>query len=311
MPRKMRLEYGGAIYHVMNRGDRREDIVRDDKDRKRFAETLGEVCLKTDWQVHAYCLMPNHFHLVVETPRANLCAGMQWLLGTYTARINRRHRQFGHLFSGRYKSLLVDGSGGGYLKTVCDYVHLNPARAKLVKPEQTLKQYRWSSYPEYLQSPHRRPPWLRVDRVLGEWGIRQDRAQGRHQFERVMEQRARQELSTRKEDWKVLRRGWCLGEPSFRERLLAMIEKESAEHHYGQEIQECELQQADRLAQRYLKEARWTTAHLEQSRKGDPVKVQVAQQLRRETTVGWKWIADRLHMGHWRNAANAVRSRKR
>lgn len=120
MPRKLRLEYPGAIYHVMNRGDRREDIVWDDADRRRFAETLDEACGKTGWQVHAFCLMRNHFHLVVETPQANLIAGMQWLLGTSTARFNRRHKVFGHLFGGRYKSLLVDGSGGGYLKTVCD-----------------------------------------------------------------------------------------------------------------------------------------------------------------------------------------------
>ena len=83
--------------------------------------------------------MGNHFHLVVETPLPNLVAGMKWLLGTYTARFNRRHKLFGHLFSGRYKALVVDGSGNGYLRTVCDYVHLNPVRAKLLLPEQPLR----------------------------------------------------------------------------------------------------------------------------------------------------------------------------
>ena len=116
MARKLRVEYAGAIYHVMNRGDRRELIFIDDADRQRFVETLGEVCAKTGWQVHAYVLMPNHFHLLVETPQPNLVAGMKWLLGTYTSRFNRRHKLFGHLFSGRYKSLIVDGSGSGYLK---------------------------------------------------------------------------------------------------------------------------------------------------------------------------------------------------
>jgi len=126
MPRKLRVEYEGAIYHVMNRGDRRESIFLCDEDRQLFLETLQEVCQKTGWQVHGYCLMGNHFHLVIETPRANLIAGMRWFLGTYTARFNRRHKFFGHLFSGRYKSLIVDGSGTGYLKTVCDYVHSSP-----------------------------------------------------------------------------------------------------------------------------------------------------------------------------------------
>ena len=119
MPRKLRMEYEGAIYHVMNRGDRREPIFADDQDRECFIATLGAACAKTDWQIHALCLMPNHFHLVLETPGGNLVAGMRWLLGTYTARFNRRHKLFGHLFSGRYKSLIVDGSGNGYLRTVC------------------------------------------------------------------------------------------------------------------------------------------------------------------------------------------------
>jgi len=110
MARKLRVEYAGAVYHVLNRGDRREAIFRDEEDRRRFVATLGEACAKTGWQVHALCLMPNHFHLVVETPQGNLVAGMKWFLGTYTGRFNRRHQLFGHLFSGRYKALMVKGS---------------------------------------------------------------------------------------------------------------------------------------------------------------------------------------------------------
>ncbi len=116
MPRKLGVQYPGAIYHVMNRGDRHERIFKDDQDRQSFLQTLGEACQKIGWQVHAYCLMANHFHLVVETPQANLVAGMKWFLGTCTSRFNRRHHKFGHLFSGRYKSLIVDGSGDGYLE---------------------------------------------------------------------------------------------------------------------------------------------------------------------------------------------------
>jgi REP element-mobilizing transposase RayT len=94
----------------MSRGDRREPIFKDDGDRELFLATLAECCAKTDWQVHALCLMPNHFHLVIETPKADLVAGMKWLLGTYRSRFNRRHKLVGHLFSGRYKSLIVDRS---------------------------------------------------------------------------------------------------------------------------------------------------------------------------------------------------------
>jgi REP element-mobilizing transposase RayT len=130
----------------MNRGDRREAILEDDEDRGRLLQTLTQASEKTGWQVHAYCLMRNHFHLVIETPQPNLVVGTKWLLGTYTSRYNRRHKEFGHLFSGRYKALIVDGSGNGYLKTVCDYVHLNPARAKVLALEQPLSAFGWSSY---------------------------------------------------------------------------------------------------------------------------------------------------------------------
>jgi REP element-mobilizing transposase RayT len=179
MSRKLRIQYGGAIYHVMNRGDHQEAIFRSRQDRQLFLKTLGQACAKTDWQVHAWCLMSNHFHLVVETPKPNLVDGMKWLLGTYTARFNRRHKLFGHLFSGRYKALFVDGSGNGYLKTACDYVHLNPVRARLLSGRQKLSEFSWSSYPEYLKASGARPNWLRVDRLLGEHGILKDSAAGR------------------------------------------------------------------------------------------------------------------------------------
>ena len=101
MARPLRIQYPGAMYHVMNRGDQREDIFRDDEDRQRFLGTLTEACGKTEWQIHAYCLMRNHFHLVIETPQPNLVFGMKWLLGTYTKRFNIRHKICGHLFAGR------------------------------------------------------------------------------------------------------------------------------------------------------------------------------------------------------------------
>jgi len=128
MPRQLRIQYQGAIYHLMSRGDRREEIFRDDLDRKSFLQTLGAACQKSGWQVDAYCLMSNHFHLVLETPQPNLAIGMKWLLGTYTQRLNRRHRHWGHLFGGRYKAQLIDGRKPGYLRCACDYVHLNPVR---------------------------------------------------------------------------------------------------------------------------------------------------------------------------------------
>lgn len=138
----------------MNRGDHSERIFQDDCDRQRFISTLAGACEKTSWQIHSLCLMSNHFHMVVETPSPNLVEGIKWLVGTCTKRYNGRHKVFGHLFSGRYKALLVDGSGNGYLKTACDYVHLNPVRAGLLKPEEPMECYRWSNYPLYSWSSH-------------------------------------------------------------------------------------------------------------------------------------------------------------
>jgi putative transposase len=111
--------------------------------------------------------MRNHYHLVVETPNANLVPGMAWLQSTYTIRLNKRHQLTGHVLSGRYKAQIVEGSGNGYLRTACDYVHLNPVRARLLAPEDRLMAYPWSSYPLYLATPEYRPFWLRVDRLLG------------------------------------------------------------------------------------------------------------------------------------------------
>src|SRR5207244_777297 len=148
--------------------------------------------------------MPNHFHLVAETPQPNLVAGMKWFLGTYTTRFNRRHGLFGHLFSGRYKALVVDGSGNGYLRTLCDYVHLNPVRARLLAPKQLLRAYPWSSYVYYVRPSRDRPPWLQVGQLFGEMGIPRDTLAGRKQFEAQMERQRGEEMGA---EWKAIRSG--------------------------------------------------------------------------------------------------------
>ncbi len=293
MARKLRVEYAGAIYHGMNRGDRREPIFRDQADRQRFLATLGEACGKTGWQVHALCLMPDHFHLVVETPRGNLVAGMKWFLGIYTGRFNRRHKVFGHLFSGRYKALIVDGSGNGYLKTVCDYVHLNPARAKLVT-RQALQAYAWSSWPEYLKRPGKRWPWLRVDRLLGEYGVPKDSASGRRHLEGALEERRAGEAGA---DYRQVRRGWCLGTAAFRKELLGQMQERMGAEHYGEARQETVAAHAEGIVAGELKRRRWGAEELGRRAKGDAIKVALAARLRAETAVTVKWIAERLQMG--------------
>ena len=294
MARQPRLQYAGAVYHVMNRGARREPIFRDDQDRDRFLATLGETCQKTRWRIHAFCLMPNHFHFVAETPQPNLVAGMKWLLGTYTSRFNRRHKEFGHLFGGRYKSLIVDGSGNGYLKTVCDYVHLNPARAGLIGPSQPLVSFPWSSYVFYLRRSSQRPGWLAVERLLGEWRIPKDSPAGRERFAAAMEERRAQDNG---KEFKKVERGWYLGGEEFRRELLEQVREMPGASHFGEIVQEAEQARAGRLMAAGLKRLGWKESDLGLVRKGDARKVMLAQELRAQTTMPLSWIAKRLSMG--------------
>ena len=139
MARKVRLQYPGAIDYVMNRGDHGEDLFQCDADRERFRSTLEECCRKTGWQAHSFCLMTNHFHWMVQTPNADLVPGMKGLPGSCTKRFHGRHQCFGHRFCRRCQAQVVEGRGSGYLKTVCDYVPLNPVRAGWLKPEEPLQ----------------------------------------------------------------------------------------------------------------------------------------------------------------------------
>ena len=304
MPRAMRVEYPGAIYHVMDRGDRREDIFVDDVDRQDFLKTLAEAGQKTGWQIHAYCLMRNHFHLVLETPNANLVAGMRWFLSAYTIRLNHRQKLFGHVFSGRYKALLVEGSGNGYLKTACDYVHLNPVRAGLLGTEERLLAYPWSSFSWYLAAPEHRPAWLRVDRLLGEHGIQQDSAAGRQEFERQMEARRLEEAD--EEALKPLRRGWCLGSEEFRQKMLELMDGKLGENHSGELHRESTEQRANRIIAEELSRRGWEESDLATRRRSDPGKVAIAARLRQETTLPIKWIAARVQIGTAKGAKSVL-----
>lgn len=141
MSRPLRLQYPGALYHVISRGNERRDIFKDDSDRAVFLGILKDVWESCRWLCHAYCLMDNHYHLLIETPQANLVVGMRQLNGVYAQRYNRRHNRVGHLFQGRYKSALVDKEE--YLLELSRYIVSNPVRAGMVE-EPGL--WRWSSY---------------------------------------------------------------------------------------------------------------------------------------------------------------------
>jgi hypothetical protein len=240
--------------------------------------------------------MKNHFHLALETPEPNLVMGMKWLLGTYTSRFNRKYELSGHLFSGRYKALTIDASGDGYLRTACDYVHLNPQRAKLLRTDEPLRAYRWTSYLEYLKPPEKRPAWICVQRLLGELSIPKDSLAGRRQFERRMEARRCEEDP---EAWKEMRRGWCLGDDVFRKELLAQMRERVGDNHFGPERRESAEVRAERMVREGLRLAGLKEQDLLVMPKAAAKKLELAVQLRRATTMSLKWIASRLRMGAW------------
>jgi len=210
MARPLRVEFDGAIYHVTSRGNAREDIFDDDGDRKMFLEVLGKVVNRFNWLCHAYCLMDNHYHMVIETPQANLSKGMRQLNGLYTQVYNRRHRTVGHLFQGRYKAVLIQKES--HLLEVCRYVVLNPVRAKAT---QRVEQWKWSSYGG-TAGLGKSPPWLAVDWVLSQFGKRRYPA-ARHYRRFVREGIDRPSI------WEGVQAQVLLGEEEFVEKLKSYV----------------------------------------------------------------------------------------
>ena len=174
MSRPVRIEFRNALYHVTARGDRREDIFEDDADRQRFLSPLEQVIARHNWVCYAWCLMDNHYHLLIQTPDGNLSKGMRQLNGVYTQASNRRHHRVGHLFQGRFKAILVDEDA--YLLELSRYVVLNPVRARMVKKP---AQWAWSSYRESIGSAPA-STWLATDALLVRFATRRHLARERY-----------------------------------------------------------------------------------------------------------------------------------
>ncbi len=314
MGRSPRIEYEGAVYHVMCRGNRQEPVFRTNRDNEMFLDTLAEVCGRTGWRVHAFVLMGNHYHLLIETPEANLVDGMRWLQGTYTKRFNIRHKEWGHLFQSRYKALVVD-TEGDYFQTVSSYIHLNPARAKCFDLENgKLADYPWSSYPLYLR-PSKRPDWLSVDRTLGNSGLSDDPS-GRARYRQRMQKRVLEIACSANpgevdEHWAKIRRGWCFGRDEFRERMVkaldGVMKGKRRDSFAGIESRRQDTLEAQRLFTEGLKKLKLSPSGLPDLKKSDRRKKVMAWYIRKNTSVKNEWIAREVQMGCVSNMSQYVR----
>jgi len=164
MARPLRVEFPGAFYHVINRGNAGEDVFKSLRDREKFLEYLETASARFSIRIHTYCLMTNHYHVLVETPEANLSRAIQWVNVSYAVYFNVKRRRRGHLFQGRYKAVLVDADE--YLKYLSRYIHLNPVRAKLTE---SAAGYPWSSY-SYFVGKKKAPKWFETDWLLSQFG---------------------------------------------------------------------------------------------------------------------------------------------
>jgi len=213
MARPLRLEFVGALYHVTARGNRLEDIFEEDNDRIEFISIFQDVCDKYNLICHAYCLMSNHYHLLIETPDANLSKGMRQLNGVYTQAFNRKHKRVGHLFQGRYKAIIVEKDS--YLLELSRYIVLNPVRASMVR---SAVNWRWSSY-RAMTGQVKKPAFLEIDWVLSAFGKRKSKAiAGYKKFV--------SEGKSQPSPWQELKSQIYLGSDKFVEKTQLLIDGE-------------------------------------------------------------------------------------
>lgn len=294
MARKLRLQYPGAMYHVINRGNYRAEIFGSAGAKQAFLKCLGEACEAAGWWVHGYVLMRNHYHLALETPKGNLVEGMQWLQSTYANRFNRLRKEHGHVFQGRYRAIIVQDEGR--LGAVAHYIHLNPIRAKLVCCEQAAA-YAWSSL-AVLESPDKRPSWLSFASALSTAGQLPDSPAGRRAYLQYLAWLDGDEQAQEAFGFDTMCSGWAFGSTEFKQGLMETHKIELADRV----LRETEAVEVSQLAwgkalDACLRGLRRSREQALKEKKSSDWKVAIAAHLRATTTVKNPWLAQELHMG--------------
>ena len=292
MARKFRVQYPGACYHVINRGNYRSWVFESVGARYGFLECLKAVSEAKGWRLHAWCLMGNHYHLLIETVEANLVEGMVWLQSTFSNRFNRFRNEREHVFQGRYKALVLDEDAR---LAVCHYIHLNPVRAGIVEVEH-LQDFEPSSFHQ-LWYPQKRWHFGDYTTCLGLSNRLADDRQGHLQYRQYLEWLSNSRKEQQELGFEKMTRGWAKGSKEFKKDLLAGIAMER--HNQAHEKDTRELKEAlwQSGVERCMELLGKDVSALEHAAKGALWKVAIACYLRERHLTPNAWIATHLRMG--------------
>ncbi|MCF3648144.1 transposase [Synoicihabitans lomoniglobus] len=294
MPRKHRLEFPGACYHVINRGNYRTNIFRTEGAKLAFEACLFEACETYRWRLHAFVVMRNHYHLALETPEGNLVTGMQWLQATFANRFNKLRSEHGHVFQGRYKALVVERAGA--LGQVCDYIHLNPVRAGVCTVE-GLEGLRFGSY-WYLQRPTRRREFMVLETALVEAGELADTPTGRRCYLDYLTWQVAVGPAGKSKAYTNMSKGWALGTDRFKAALLESPDVPDSPRAWGiVGAREVRNQRQQDMRARCLNALRKNEENVRNDPKSAGWKVAIARFLKEREQADNRWLGDSLSMG--------------
>ena len=308
MARPLRIEYPGACYHVINRGNYRRNLFNGGGAAEAFVRTLDEAATQYGWRIHAYVVMSNHFHLAVELTEPNLSEGMKWLQGTWIRRYNGLRRLIGRPFQGRYKAILLER--GAALGQVCHYIHLNPVRAGLVTPDKAV-DYPWSSLPRWTDKA--RPQWLESAVVMDEAGGLPDARAGWKKYGDYLEFLATDRGKKKELVAGKLSRGWCLGGREFKKQMRGKAAERGTDldgvRFGGLEPEELRVERTLAWEERLQALARAAKIDLENlsEKKSHPDKSLLAAALKQSCSVSNGWLSARLGMGQPASASQFSR----
>ncbi len=304
MARAVRFQFPGAIYHVLNRGNYRKDLFTAGESGAWFVRALQEASEQCGWRVHAYVVMSNHYHLVVETPEPNLVDGMHWLQTTFASRFNRSMGERGHVFQGCYKALLV--APGPHFTGVVNYVHLNPVRAGLCTLED-LRSYGLGSYGHFFRK--HRPDWLVRAEFLGQLHL-PDSLKGMNTYAKMLALADEQDPEKRASLSREYCRGWLIGDKAYREQVLERMNKhELRGSHCGDDVRNLNEFRWEQALAEQLKQHEKSSEDIARAPKAADWKIAIARHMRTHTRATNPWLAKKLSMGHPSRVSNLIYNR--